>query len=192
LRRSSPPSSRSCCCRLRLWRSICSPSPPISTCRNSASASTAIDPPRLDPLSLLAGNVSHSPAGSESQIVVQYMTSRAVIDQLDAALDLHRMFSPPEADWWSRLPRPTSIEGLVQYWRGQVDPFYDPANGTVVVRVRAFTPSEALQLAQAIVAASEQPVNDRSTRARHDALRNGDREVIHAESRLEAAFGEIR
>jgi len=75
----------------------------------------SIDPPRLDPLSLLAGNVSHSPAGSESQIVVQYMTSRAVIDQLDAALDLHRMFSPPEADWWSRLPRPTSIEGLVQY-----------------------------------------------------------------------------
>src|SRR5437868_15151395 len=61
----------------------------------------SIDPPRLDPLSLLAGNVSHSPAGSESQIVVQYMTSRAVIDQLDAALDLHRMFSPPEADWWS-------------------------------------------------------------------------------------------
>jgi hypothetical protein len=30
----------------------------------------SIDPPRLDPLSLLAGNVSHSPAGSESQIVV--------------------------------------------------------------------------------------------------------------------------
>ncbi len=152
----------------------------------------SIDPPRLDPLSLLAGNVSHSPAGSESQIVVQYMTSRAVIDQLDAALDLHRMFSPPEADWWSRLPRPTSIEGLVQYWRGQVDPFYDPANGTVVVRVRAFTPAEALQLAQAIVAASEQLVNDLSTRARHDALRNGESEVTHAETRLKAVLGEIR
>ena len=41
-----------------------------------------------------------------------------------------------------------------------MDPFYDPANGTVVVRVRAFTPAEALQLAQAIVTASEPLVND--------------------------------
>src|SRR5947199_7135393 len=120
------------------------------------------------------------------------MTSRAVIDQFCATLDLHRMFSPPEADWWSRLPRPTSIEGLVQYWRGQVDPFYDPANGTVVVRVRAFTPAEALQLAQTIVAASEQLVNDLSTCARHDALRNGEGEVTHAETRLKAVLAEIR
>jgi capsular polysaccharide transport system permease protein len=152
----------------------------------------SIDPPRLDPLSLLAGNVNHSPAASESQIVVQYMTSRAIIDQLDPTLDLRRMFSPPEADWWSRLPRPTSIEALVQYWRGQVDPFYDPANGTVVVRVRAFTPAEALQLAQAIVTASEQLVNDLSSRARRDALRNGESEVTHAETRLKATLAEIR
>jgi capsular polysaccharide transport system permease protein len=124
---------------------------------------SSIDPPRLDPLSLLAGNASHSPAGMESQIVVQYITSRAIVDQLDVSLDLRRMFSPPEADWWARLPRPTSIEALVLYWRGQVDPFYDPANGTVVVRVRAFTPAEALQLAKAIVADR----NSWSTNCRH-------------------------
>src|SRR5438270_12212490 len=125
---------------------------------------SSIDPPRLDPLSLLAGNASRAPAGLESQIVVQYIASRAMVDQLDGSLDLRHMFSPPEADWWARLPRPTSIEALVLYWRGQVDSFYDPANGTVVVRVRAFTPVEALQLAKAIVAASEQLVNDLSAR----------------------------
>src|SRR5207237_10653540 len=97
-----------------------------------------------------------------------------------------------EADWRLRLTRRRSIEGSVQYWRGKVDPFYDPANGPVVVRVRAFTPAEALQLAQAIVAASEQLVNDLSTRARHDALGNGESEVTHAETRLKAVLGEIR
>jgi capsular polysaccharide transport system permease protein len=150
------------------------------------------DQPRLDPLSLLAGNTSHSPAASESQIVVQYMASRAIIDALDPTLDLRRMFSPPEADWWARLPRPTSIEALVQYWRGQVDPFYDPANGTVVVRVRAFTPAEALQLAQAIVAASEQLINELSSRARRDALHNAESEVAQAETRLKSILAEIR
>jgi capsular polysaccharide transport system permease protein len=153
---------------------------------------SSIDPPRLDPLALLAGNASHSPAGLESQIVVQYMTSRAIVDQLDGSLDLRRMFSPPEADWWARLARPTSVEALVLFWRRQVDPFYDPANGTVVVRVRAFTPAEALQLAQAIVAASEQLVNDLSARARHDAVRNAEAEVTQAETRLKAVLADIR
>jgi capsular polysaccharide transport system permease protein len=153
---------------------------------------SSIDPPRLDPLSLLAGSASHSPAALESQIVVQYITSRAIVDQLDGSLNLRQMFSPPEADWWARLPRPTSIEALVLYWRGQVDPFYDPANGTVVVRTRAFTAAEALQLAQAIVAASEQLVNDLSARARRDAVRNAEAEVTQAETRLKAVLGEIR
>ena len=152
----------------------------------------SIDAPRLDPLSLLAGNASHSPAALESQIVVQYITSRAILDELDGTLDLRRMFSPPEADWWARLPRPTSIEALVQYWRGQVDPFYDPANGTVVVRVRAFAPADALQLAQAIVAASEKLVNDLSSRARHDTVSHAEAEVAQSETRLKAALGEVR
>jgi capsular polysaccharide transport system permease protein len=123
---------------------------------------------------------------------VQYITSRAIVDQLDASLDLRRIFSPPEADWWARLPRPSSIEALVQYWRGQVDPFYDPANGTVTVRVRAFTPAEALHLAQAVVAASEQLVNELSARARQDALRNAEAEVAQAETRLKTVLAEIK
>src|SRR4029077_6507537 len=128
----------------------------------------------------------------ESQIVVQYITSRAIVDQLDGSLNLRQMFSPPEADWGARLPRPTSIEALVLYWRGQGDPFFDPANGTVVVRGRGFTATEALRLAQAIVAASEQLVNDLSARARRDAVRNAEAEVTQAETRLKAVLGEIR
>jgi capsular polysaccharide transport system permease protein len=153
---------------------------------------SSIDPPRLDPLSLLAGNASHSPAALESQIVVQYMSSRAIVDQLDASLDLRRMFSPPDADWWARLPRPTSVEALVLYWRGQVDPFYDPANGTVVVRARAFTPPEALQLAQAIVAASDGWSMICRREHQHDTVRNAEAEVTQAETRLKAVLGEIR
>jgi hypothetical protein len=114
-----------------------------------------VDPPRVDPLSLLVGNAMNSPVALESQILVQYMTSRAVVDEIGASIDLRRLFAPPEADWWARLPRSSSIEELVHYWRGQVDPSYDPANGTVTVRLRAFAPADALRLSQAVVAASE-------------------------------------
>jgi capsular polysaccharide transport system permease protein len=151
-----------------------------------------VEKPRLDPLSLLSGNAGHSAAVLESQIVVQYMTSRAILDELDTTLDPRRMFSSPGADWWARLPVPAPIETLVQYWRGQVDPFYDPANGTVTVRVRAFTPADALRLAQAMVAASEKLVNDISLRARRDTVGHAAAEVTDSETRLKVVLGQIR
>jgi capsular polysaccharide transport system permease protein len=150
------------------------------------------DPPRLDPLSLLTGNATHSPAALDSQILVQYMTSRAIVDRIDGSLDLRRVFSPPEADWWARLPQPAPIEELVRFWRGQVDPFYDPADGTVTVRVSAFTPADALRLSQAVVAASEKLVNDLSLRARRDGLLQARSEVAHAEDRLKSVLGKVR
>jgi capsular polysaccharide transport system permease protein len=150
------------------------------------------DPPRIDALALLAGNAGHSPAASQSQIVVQYIASRAIVDQLDPLLDLRQLFSPPQADWWARLELPASIEQLVHHWQGQVDPFYDPANGTVVVRVRAFTAAEALRLAQAIVTVSEKLVNDLSVRARRDALAHAEAEVAQAEARLKTILDQIR
>jgi capsular polysaccharide transport system permease protein len=60
------------------------------------------------------------------------------------------------------------------------------------VRVRAFTPDDALHLAQAIVAASERLINDLTARARHDALGYAEAEVTNAETRLKTALGAIR
>jgi capsular polysaccharide transport system permease protein len=151
-----------------------------------------VDPPRFDALSLLAGNATHSPAALESQIVVQYMTSRAIVDEIDGSLNLRRLFSQPQADWWARLSLPASIEELVRYWKGQVDPSYDPANGTVTVRVRGFAPADALRLSQAIVAACEKLVNDLSLRARRDTLRQAEVELAQAENRLKSVLADIR
>src|SRR5207237_9612623 len=48
------------------------------------------------------------------------------------------------------------------------------------------------QLAKAIVTASEQLVNDLSSRARHDTVRNAEAEIVQAETRLKAVLGDIR
>jgi capsular polysaccharide transport system permease protein len=151
-----------------------------------------VDPPRVNPLSLLTGTATHSPAALDSQILVQYMTSRAIVDDIGGSIDLRQIFSPPSADWWARLPRPVPIEELVRYWKGQVDPFYDPAEGTVTVRLRAFAPQDALRLSEAVVAASEKLVNDMSLRARRDALRQSEGELANAENRLKSVLGQIR
>jgi capsular polysaccharide transport system permease protein len=149
------------------------------------------EPPRSEPLALLTGAASQPSAALQSQVLVQYIASRAMLDRIGAAIDLRRLFAPPAADRWSRLAEGASIEELVRYWRGQVDPFYDPANGTVTVRVRAFEPADTLSLAQAIVAASEELVNELSQRLRHDALREAEGEVARAQDRLRAAQNRV-
>jgi BexC/CtrB/KpsE family polysaccharide export inner-membrane protein len=91
-----------------------------------------------------------------------------------------------------QLPLVTPFEELVRYWNGQVDPFYDGSTGTIVVRLRAFAPADALRLARALVATSEKLVNDLSARARHDALGHAEADLASAEARLATALDNIR
>ena len=148
----------------------------------------AVEPVHGEIGGIFQGNVAPSPVGVDSYAVVQYIGSRDIIDDLGKTLDLREMFSRPIADWWARLQLPVSIEELVRYWKGQVDAFYDTTNGTIVVRACAFTPEDALQLAQGIFASSERLVNELSERARRDTLQNSQKEVRGAERRLKTAL----
>ena len=150
------------------------------------------EPARIESAGLLPTDVANAPAAADSYIVVQYIRSRAMVDDLDRTLDLREIYSTRRADWPARLHLPVSIEQLVEYWKGQVDAFFDPTNGTVMVRVSAFTRHDALHLAQAILAASEALVNRLSTRARIDALRDSATAVDTAERRLSTALARLR
>lgn len=151
-----------------------------------------VEPVRAEIGGILQGSVAPSPVGVDSYAVVQYLGSRDVIDDLGETLDLRGMFSRPEADWLTRLQLPVSIEELVRYWKNQVDAFYDITNGAIVVRARAFTPEDALQLARAVLASAEHLVNDLSARARRDTLSNPEKEVRRAERRLKATLARLR
>jgi capsular polysaccharide transport system permease protein len=152
----------------------------------------SVEPMRHEATAIFPGSAAASPIGVDSHAIVQYLRSRDVIDDLGKTLDLREMFSRPDADWFARLPSPVSIEELVRYWKNQVDAFFDATNGTITVKARAFTPDDALKLAQGILASSEHLVNELSARARRDTLRNSENEVRRAEKRLKAALSRLR
>jgi capsular polysaccharide transport system permease protein len=143
---------------------------------------------RADPGLPLQIGAAPSLIGLDSFVVVQYIASRAIVDDLSKTLDLQGMFSTAKADWPARLHPPVPVEDLVAYWQGQVDAFFDPTNGTIVVKARAFVPKDAVTLAQAILASSERLVNDLSARARRDALRDSENDLRQAEQRLATAL----
>jgi capsular polysaccharide transport system permease protein len=150
------------------------------------------EPMRSEFGGLLAADLTAAPVASDSFIVVDYIRSRAVIDDLGRTLNLRQIFSTGRADWPARLHLPVSIEALVDYWQGQVDAFFDTSNGTIVVRVRAFTRHDALRLAQGILGLSEELVNRLSERARQNALHDSQEAVVQAEERLTAALARLR
>jgi capsular polysaccharide transport system permease protein len=155
----------------------------------------ASEPVRADAGVLLSAGAPPAPpyqAALDSYALAQYIGSRAIVDDLGRTLDLRRIFASPAADWPARLHLPVTAEKLVFYWRRQVDAFFDPTNGTIVVRARAFTAAEALTLAQGILASAERLVNALSAPARRDALSNAKSEVTAAERRLGAALARLR
>lgn len=149
-------------------------------------------PVRGDAPSLLRGSVAAAQLSLDSNIVVQYIESRAIVDDIGQTFDLRKIFSRRRADRLSRLSLPVPVEELVRYWKGQVDAFFDTGDGTITVKVRAFTPTDALAIARAIVESSQRLVNALSQRARRDTLRQSQEEVRHAEARLTQALAKLR
>lgn len=141
------------------------------------------EPSVLDSLGGLAG-IPASLQAQDTQIVANYIRSRAIVEALDKELDLRRVFSRPEADYFSRLDRRDSIEDLEKYWRKRVDTSIDALSGIISVNVRAFTPQDSMALMAKVVDLSEKLVNDLSTRSRRDALEQAKRELSRAEKRL--------
>lgn len=126
----------------------------------------------------------------DSQVVVRYILSRAMVDELDKSINLRGKFS--QADYLSRFDPVDPIEKLEKYWRKRVDATVDMMSGIVSFQIRAFTPADSLVIAQKVVELSERLVNELSTRTRRDAVSQTQAEVARAEARLKSATATMR
>ena len=121
----------------------------------------------------------------DTHIVVGYVRGRSVIDDLGGKKEVERRYARPGIDWLSRLDARPSFEDAWRYWERKVTAVLDVPSGIVTIDVRAFSPAEAHDLANRIVALSERLVNDISERARADTLRDADTELRQARQRVE-------
>jgi capsular polysaccharide transport system permease protein len=83
------------------------------------------------------------------------------------------------------------MEDFVDYWQGMMTAYYDQVTGIAVAQVRAFTPEDALLIANTLVTLSEELVNKIANRTQTDAVRFAQREVERAEERLKAVRAKL-
>lgn len=142
---------------------------------------------QLDLLSGIAGIPSQGGSATDSYIVQDYIHSLDMVRAVSKDLDLKAMFNHPDADWLSALGKHKTQVELLTYWNKLVNASYDPTTTIITLKVRAFSPEDAKQLAEVVLHQSEVLVNNLSEQARSDDLVFAEAEVKRAEQRVSNA-----
>ena len=128
----------------------------------------------------------------DTMVVTNFVKSRTLVEAIDRELNLRQMFSRDGVDFLSAFDAGAPIEELVRYWRRHVKIGMESGSGLVTVTVHAFTPEDALAIAQAITRHSEEMVNAMSSRASGDLLTDTEAELARAETRLKETRGKLQ
>jgi capsular polysaccharide transport system permease protein len=146
-------------------------------------ASPAAAPTGTGGIGALLGMVGVN-TNQDNYLVTDFIGSRQAVEELQDKIKLTSLYAKPDIDWWSRFDAAKPIEDFVTYWDKMISARYDQVTGIATATVRAFSPQDALLVANTLVSLSEKLVNEISRRAQVDAVRFAQREAEKAEDRL--------
>jgi capsular polysaccharide transport system permease protein len=147
-------------------------------------SSSALGPGTNPLLSLLGGAVS---GGSNNNfMVVDYLTSRQAAEELQKRISVEDLYSKPDIDWLGRFNRSEPMEAFVRYWQSRITARFDMVTGIASAEVRAYSPEDALLIANTLVQLAEELVNRIAMRTKQDAVRLARSELEQAQNQLRA------
>ncbi len=126
-------------------------------------------------------------AARDTLAVRDYILSRDMLARLDRDHQFISDYKDVSRDWLARLSADSSTEDAYQYYLKRVHVEHDVTSGVTTLRVKAFSPKRASEFAEAILASSEEMVNQLSERARADQIQFAQAELDVAEKRLAKA-----
>ena len=132
----------------------------------------------------LGGGGSSRGTHQDGAIVLDYIKSRPVIDDIGRAL-LVDIYS--KGNFFSSISSQPSLEDAWRYWNSKVSATIDTPSGIVSVKVRAFTPEDAMRISIILLSRSETLLNEISDRSRADAMRFAATEIEAAQAKLQEA-----
>lgn len=135
------------------------------------------------PIGLILQGAGFARAQDDSFSVQEYVQSRDALKQVDAVIDLKKLYTDPNIDIFNRfgaLDGNLSTENLYKYFRKQVYIQLDSTTSVSTLSVRSFTPGDAARLNMELLKISEELINRINTRARQDLITAAKQEVEDA------------
>ena len=138
------------------------------------------------PAAALLG-LGHSSALEDAMILEHYLHSADLIELADAKLRLRDHFKTAPSDPFRRLRENAESETFYQFFRKMVSVKASPETGILALKVRAFHPDAAHDLADFIIAQSERVINQINDRLTASQTTVATRELEKSEQRLRAS-----
>jgi capsular polysaccharide transport system permease protein len=117
-------------------------------------------------------------------IIYEYIRSGTLLAKLDAKLHLRQYYSSKKIDYPFRLSADATDEMFLSYYRWHVVSVSEGMGGYLTVAVQAFDAKFTTALAQAIVQASDEMIDNMTARARGDEVRFAESELNRQEERV--------
>lgn len=124
---------------------------------------------------------------SDTLGVTDYLRSLDAMHAVDAKHDLRKSYQDPAADVLSRLSKTATQEQMLDYYRNRLEISVDNLSGIITLKVQAFRPEAAKQIAGTLVDLSEGLVNEFSKRVTADYRELAGVDIQVAEKELEQA-----
>ena len=128
----------------------------------------------------------------DTQVILNFMKSRAIVEDLDNDVHFQDLYGNDDIDWLSRLGPHKPIEKIVKYWTKHSKLSVEMPSGIVDFTVRAFSPEEAVKVNNAALDASEQLVNRMNDKMREDAVTLAESERQRTQSTLAEARANLQ
>lgn len=132
---------------------------------------------------LLASPVLSS-GGQDSMVVMEYVSSLDILDKLRERIDFESHYGSGDVDILSRLKSDATRQEVLRYYKDRINVQRDIMSDVLTVKVRAFSPEMAQQIASLIIELNEELVNTLSNRMEEDAIRSARSEVDRAVEHL--------
>jgi len=120
----------------------------------------------------------------DADILHEYISSRAMVEEVDKHVDLVKIYGKPAFDPVFSLAADARIEEITDFWNRVVHVNFENRSGIISVRTLAFAPEDARAINEAILASSNALVNRLSEQARQDAIRYAAIDLGEAEANL--------
>lgn len=133
-----------------------------------------------------------SSASQDVMVVADYVQSQDMLQKVLRTLTLRAHYSDEGNDFLARLDENATNEELLEYFNEKIQLLHDTSSDVLTLKVHAFDPNFAHDLANLIITSSEELVNRMSSRMEADALSVAQREVERTSENLLAASNNIR
>ncbi len=140
--------------------------------------------------SVLLGGLGGGGGAADAYVIQDYITSRQAVHDLEVGQDLRAKLARPTIDLAARFPRPfqpANFENLYQAYKKFIDVGMNGQTGISTLRVTAFTPKDASDMANALLDGGEGVINRLNDRAAADAVAESHKRISEAEARVVAA-----